>query len=297
MNRQQKAFTLIELLVVISIIALLVSILLPALNEARSTARRVMCAANMHSMGTGVATYALDNKGYGPPQRWYSSGPWTSTTIYDCNYVKDINNFTGPITLCVPYGMGCLYDAGIGRDIPMFFCPGVAAAKADDTTFSPEYYTNPQYGDLWSPEYGYTVFRVRSSYNYYKGNYKSLDKLGSKSYYYDLISDWEEIGHRAGNGNPKGFNVLYGDSHATFETPQPLLVWDLDYWGNPGDTMTDPGTVFQRWYRCHRDDETWKYYLGNNMPDLTAVQGQKFDNWVSPEPGWGYYKAWVYAHP
>lgn len=61
-----KGFTLVELLVVIGIIALLISILLPALNAARERANRVKCGANLHSMYQALALYANDNKGVFP---------------------------------------------------------------------------------------------------------------------------------------------------------------------------------------------------------------------------------------
>jgi prepilin-type processing-associated H-X9-DG protein/prepilin-type N-terminal cleavage/methylation domain-containing protein len=64
--RQNKAFTLVELLVVIGIIALLVSILLPALNKARAAAQAVQCASNMKQLAQGVIMYATDNDGYYP---------------------------------------------------------------------------------------------------------------------------------------------------------------------------------------------------------------------------------------
>jgi len=59
----KKAFTLVELLVVISIIALLVSILMPALGRAREQAKQVVCAAHLHAIGAAMITYAADNDG------------------------------------------------------------------------------------------------------------------------------------------------------------------------------------------------------------------------------------------
>ncbi len=58
-----KGFTLIELLVVISIIALLVSILMPALNKAKEQATSVVCLANIRSLSQAYYMYAMDNDG------------------------------------------------------------------------------------------------------------------------------------------------------------------------------------------------------------------------------------------
>lgn len=57
-----RAFTLIELLVVISIIALLVGLLLPALGQARNSARDLLCSTNMRQIGIGIQYYIDDQK-------------------------------------------------------------------------------------------------------------------------------------------------------------------------------------------------------------------------------------------
>ncbi len=63
MKRFQSGFTLIELLVVVSIIALLVTILLPSLGKARALAREAQAASNMHQMMIAYAQYTSDNDG------------------------------------------------------------------------------------------------------------------------------------------------------------------------------------------------------------------------------------------
>ncbi|HCD34890.1 MAG TPA: hypothetical protein DER01_20950 [Phycisphaerales bacterium] len=68
MNRRTpaKAFTLIELLVVISIVALLISILLPALGKARKAARIMQCLSHTRSQMTAYSMYAIDNQSAWP---------------------------------------------------------------------------------------------------------------------------------------------------------------------------------------------------------------------------------------
>jgi prepilin-type N-terminal cleavage/methylation domain-containing protein/prepilin-type processing-associated H-X9-DG protein len=71
---QRRAFTLIELLVVISIIALLIGILLPALQSARNAAQDVQCLSNMRQVSTAAYSYATDNEG-SLPQAVYVNDP------------------------------------------------------------------------------------------------------------------------------------------------------------------------------------------------------------------------------
>jgi prepilin-type N-terminal cleavage/methylation domain-containing protein/prepilin-type processing-associated H-X9-DG protein len=95
-NMMRRAFTLVELLVVISIIAILLGVLLPALNKARQAAKTVVCSNQMKQIGTGVLMYAMDNDQYLPRSshsaavvgmlRW---GPALMPYLCKCKYNGD----------------------------------------------------------------------------------------------------------------------------------------------------------------------------------------------------------------
>ena len=71
-DSKTRGFTLVELLVVIGIIALLISILLPALSKAQEQARTIKCMSNLRQIGMGIAGYAAEYKGTLPASYIYA---------------------------------------------------------------------------------------------------------------------------------------------------------------------------------------------------------------------------------
>jgi len=140
MSRGRRAFTLIELLVVIAIIALLISILVPSLAQARERAKMVKCAANLRTIGAGLIQYVIDN-GY------YPGHHLRDNTIV---WPPRLREYTGP-------------------EIRVFWCPEVVSRYRWQPKFT---HLNWDYGYGYAPKeiplranspfcYGYNDWGVR----------------------------------------------------------------------------------------------------------------------------------------
>lgn len=216
---QNKAFTLIELLVVISIIALLVGILLPALGAARRTAQSAVCLSNQRQVGLVFGFYLNESKHFLPPQRSAKAldphvpvGPFFfqyipfsyvngSEDVFICPSDEFIphantptyyrNRWANPINGELEGG----YSYGINGDLPKQGVPG----------YTPEYWMYPY--DLIPQPSGATM--------YYETAQFAEMSLRTDSVYPDAF--------RFDHGGENSQNLLMADGHAESINEKSLL--------------------------------------------------------------------------
>lgn len=105
-----NGFTLIELLVVISIIALLISILLPSLSAAREQAKSSACRSNLRQIGIAFASYMADNEGVSPTG-------WARYNVPGGEARTQVNGWAPAWNVAYPWQMYIWQHAGANMDL------------------------------------------------------------------------------------------------------------------------------------------------------------------------------------
>jgi prepilin-type N-terminal cleavage/methylation domain-containing protein/prepilin-type processing-associated H-X9-DG protein len=137
---QRSAFTLIELLVVIAIIAILASMLLPAVGMVRQAAQSAVCLSNQRQIVMGVSVYANEQRGMLPYS--FCSGRWYAHTDRLGQYLEIDYAGSGAIDLAT--GNWKILRCGANTQSPLGLSYGLNHRFCADSTFPGAYISSPK---------------------------------------------------------------------------------------------------------------------------------------------------------
>ena len=196
--RRRRGFTLVELLVVIGIIALLISILLPALSKAQESAKRTACLSNLRQLGNIFRLYAGDFKDACPLGYFHNQKQWNYTAHFNGGGVAFVTQ------------LGLLYEAKLLPAPKTFYCP---SETNEQWTF--EGGNNPWPFETipsGTPRYTRLGYGTRPVVNWEKtpGFYPNPGPKLSKMKNLAVLADITCFPASLDSRHVKGINVLYG---------------------------------------------------------------------------------------
>ena len=232
MKRSASAFTLIELLVVISIIALLIGILLPALSGARDSAKVVACASNLRQVAIGVASYAADEKDFLPPNQRpdVTATPYVIGRTFE---TRELMTFaSGAPTVPRYQNHGLLFGKDYVTTGEVYYCPSMEQPEFTFGFYPEPWGTNPTAG----------FYRIRSAYHYNprredptvspaEAAYKQLtDFIDRDVIALDLTEGNSAVDPVVAHINVPMWNVAFNDGSVSSDKEEDALTYALNNW-------------------------------------------------------------------